>query len=455
MRRFLIGIARKIGMDGAIAYSSGARILQSLAGLINIFFIATFLSNEEQGFFFTFGSILAIQVFFELGFTGIMTQYVAHEVAHLKLLDDKTYVGEKKYKSRLAHLVLFCLKWYSVISLLFLVVVILIGYYYFSKYDTSNGNVNWIAPWIILCVSTALKLFQSPFSAIYTGLGKVKEMNEIMFYQQLIIPVSQWILFLCGAKLYVVGISSTLGVVIWFLYVFASDLWKILLNLFKVKVVDKVNYRTEVFPYQWKIAVSWISGYFIYQLFNPILFATEGPIVAGQMGMTIQVVSAINVFCMSWLNTKIPVYSQLIELMKYKELDSLFSKTLKQMVFVCLVLFSFFVLSVVVLRVGNIAFNGHLLAERFLDFVPMILMILPMIANQYVYSWATYLRCHKQEPFLVYSVVGGVLCMLSTSIFGYSYGLYGICIGYCVIMISMVPWAHHIFITCKSVWHHE
>ena len=43
--------ARKIGMDGAIAYSSAARIFQAFAGVISIFFIATFLTGDEQCFY--------------------------------------------------------------------------------------------------------------------------------------------------------------------------------------------------------------------------------------------------------------------------------------------------------------------------------------------------------------------------------------------------------------------
>ena len=103
-----IKAAHKIGMDGAIAYSSAARIFQAFAGVITIFFIATFLTGEEQGFYYTFGSILAIQTFFELGFAGIMTQYVAHEVVHLRQTETYDYEGDEKYKSRLAYLVKFC-----------------------------------------------------------------------------------------------------------------------------------------------------------------------------------------------------------------------------------------------------------------------------------------------------------------------------------------------------------
>ena len=85
MNQHLIDIAHKIGMDKSIAYSSGARVVGGITGVGSIFFISTFLTGVEQGFYFTFGSILALQVFFELGLTGIMTQYVAHEVSHLAL----------------------------------------------------------------------------------------------------------------------------------------------------------------------------------------------------------------------------------------------------------------------------------------------------------------------------------------------------------------------------------
>ena len=34
-------------------------------------------------------------------------------------------------------------------------------------------------PWLLICLGTALKLFQAPFNSIYMGLGKVKEMSKI------------------------------------------------------------------------------------------------------------------------------------------------------------------------------------------------------------------------------------------------------------------------------------
>lgn len=450
----IVSMARSIGIDGAIAYSSAGRIFSAFAGVISIFFIATFLTGEEQGFYYTFGSILAIQTFFELGFTGIMTQYVAHEVVHLDINNNYKYEGESKYKSRLAYLVRFCIKWYTVVAALFLIVVLVVGFVYFNKFDKSNGSVIWQWPWFLLAFSTAVKLFQSPFTAIYTGLGKVKEMNLISFYQQMIIPASQWILFACGAKLFVVGISSLLGVIVWCVYIWRTDLWKLLYGLLREKITETVSYMKEIFPYQWKIALSWVSGYFIFQFFNPVLFATEGAVVAGQMGMTLQVLNAIQAFAMSWQNTKVPLYSGLIELKKYEELDKVFNKTLKQLLGVSVVLLTTMYVAIFLMKETQFVIGHSVLGNRFLDYLPMLLMMIPVLVNQLDGSWATYLRCHKQEPFLMLSIVMGALCCFSTLYFGTNYGVIGLTLGYCCLKVFVaLPWGYSIYATKKKEWH--
>lgn len=449
-------IARKIGVDKAIAYSSGARVIQGFTGVGSVFFISTFLTGVEQGFYYTFGSILALQVFFELGLTGIMTQYVAHEASRLTLDENKEYQGEEKYKSRLASLVHFCLKWYSVLAILVFVFLLIVGFVYFNRYGESQGEgVEWRLPWIIICVTTGIKLFQSPFTSIITGLGFVKETSKISFWQQIILPTFTWLGLAIGFKLYVIGISYLLSVLIWFTFVHKQKLLFVLKNLIAVRVTERVAYMAEIFPYQWKIALSWVSGYFIFQLFNPVLFATDGAVVAGQMGMTLQALNAIQSFSLSWQNTKVPLYSKLIALKDYVQLDTIFNKTLRQMSLICLMLLCGFYGFIAVLRFSHFPIGSSILADRFLDYLPMLLMIIPVFLQQYINSWATYLRCHKKEPFLINSIVAGILCMCSTMIFGNLYGLYGITIGYCSISLCMFPWGYWLYYSNKRKWHEK
>ena len=447
-------LASKIGIDKSIAYSSGARVIQGIAGVGTMFFISTFLSGVEQGFYFTFGSILALQIFFELGLSGIMTQYVAHEVAHLTLDGNGVYHGEDRYKSRLSHLVHFCVKWYAVISLLVLLFLIDVGFLYFQKYGSSQVmNFDWRTPWMLICIATAIQLFISPLTAILNGLGFVKEISKISFFQQLIIPLCTWVGLACGFKLYVTGIGYIISVSIWIIFVKKMNLIRIIHNLWTTVVYEKVDYMKEIFPYQWKIATSWISGYFIFQLFNPVLFATEGAVVAGQMGMTLQALNAINAFSMSWINTKIPLFSGLIAQKQYVKLDYIFNKTVKQMSLICLLLLTSFFFLVFVLRETSFTIGGTILSDRFLDYLPMLLMMIPIFMGQFISSWATYLRCHKNEPYLINSVVAGFLCLLSTFFLGNKYGLYGVTIGYCCIRILLFPWTYNIYIKKKELWH--
>ena len=100
------------------------------------------------------------------------------------------YQGEEQYQSRLASLVKFCLKWYSVLAGVVLVFLIIVGNIYFSKYGNSqSSSVEWKLPWIIICIGTSICIFQSPLTAILRGLGYVKDMSKIGFYGQIINPL--------------------------------------------------------------------------------------------------------------------------------------------------------------------------------------------------------------------------------------------------------------------------
>lgn len=450
----LFNVVNKLGIDKSIAYSSGARIVQGVTGVGSVFFISTFLTGIEQGFYYTFGSILALQVFFELGLTGIMQQYVAHEASHLKLDANYLYQGEFKYRSRLASLVRFCIKWYTILAFIAFIFLLLIGFVYFKKYGMVQAeNVSWKIPWILICIATGVTIFQSPFTAILRGLGYVKDMSKISFLQQIIIPFCTWFGLFFGFKLYVIGIGYVLSVIIWLLYVCRNSLLIILVKLLKTEVNERVIYFKEIFPYQWRIALSWVSGYFIFQLFNPVLFATEGAVVAGKMGMTLQALNAIQSLSLSWQNTKVPLYSNLIALKQYEKLDVIFNNTLRQMVLICCLLLFLCFGFIWILRITQFELRGNVLADRFLDTIPLLLMSIPILTQQFVGSWATYLRCHKKEPYLINSIVGGLLCMISTIGLGYKFGLYGITMGYCCVQILLCIWAYRIYAAKKIEWH--
>jgi O-antigen/teichoic acid export membrane protein len=222
-----------------------------------------------------------------------------------------------------------------------------------------------------------------------------------------------------------------------------------LLGIIFSSIRSNLNFFHEIFPYQWRVAVSWISGYFIFQVFNPVLFATEGPIVAGQMGLTLTVLSGISSLSMSWITTKIQNFSTLISKSEFKKLDELFITSFKQSVIINLLLLIVFVILKIILDTYFIKFSN-----RFLPIIPIILLSLVTLANQFVFSWATYIRCHKSEPFLLNSIIGAALNIASIYFLGHKFGLIGIVVGYFFITIFIgLPWVYIVFKKKKIEWH--
>tara|TARA_B110000114_G_scaffold185799_1_gene235024 strand:+ start:2729 stop:4087 length:1359 start_codon:yes stop_codon:yes gene_type:complete len=448
---FLYKLARLLGIDQAVFFTSFARIIQGLGGIVSIVFIAKYLTGIEQGFYFTFSSILAIKVFFELGLNGIITQYVAHEVASLSLEKDQ-YVGEIKHLSRMASLLHFCIKWYSILGVGLFLILSATGYVFFKNFYKTEVGVDWIIPWILLSFGTTIYFLISPFIAFIEGLGKVKEIAKIRLIEQIGTLIGLWSGLIFGLKLYVGGIGLFVGMLILCFFIL-KHFYTLLKNIYSINISEKVSYVKEILPYQWKIAVSWISGYFIFQLFNPVIFATEGAVIAGQMGMTIAAISAIQSLSLSWINTKVPLFSNLIALKKYIELDKIFNVTLKQSVFINGSALTILFLIITLIRKYNIIIDGIFVGDRFLDNLPMILMMIPIFLNQYVFSWATYLRCHKKEPLLVMSIVNAILCTLSIILMQKYYGIIGITFGYCTITFFTLIWTYSIFKNKKKKWH--
>ena len=449
-REFII---QKIGIDKAIFYTLLGKGLQISTSVFTVLFIVMFLSPIDQGYYYTFGSIVAIQVFFELGLTGIVTQFVAHEVSHIALNVNGKLEGDTFYRSRLASLLKICIKWYSIIAVGLLIVLFIVGFIFFTYFgETQNGNI-WQFPWTVLAIGTTMNFLVTPVIAFIEGLGKVKEVAKWRMIQQCIQPIVLWGGLWLGCNIYVLGIDAITKVLVLGILIVNSPIFKVLKNLYHEEINEVVSYKKEIFPYQWRIAVSWISGYFIFQLFNPVLFAAEGAAVAGQMGMTMQAFNALQALTLAWINTKTPRISGLIALKKYEELDSLFNKTKKQLLLIGTSVLLLFLVCLTSIQIYNKPILGMEIGSRFLPTLPLWLMGWSTFTMFPINCWAIYLRSHKKEPLMINSVVMGILCCISTVTMGNLYGLYGIVISFAVLRLVSLIWIYSVYNKKKKEWH--
>ncbi len=440
-------LAQYLGIDRAIAYTIGQRAWSMLAAPITLLLISRFLTPEEQGFYYTFASVLGLQAVFELGFAFVLLQFTSHEMARLGWAPDGTVVGNPDAKAKLGAMLRVVLFWYGVVAALVVVAVLPAGLLFFGRRDAPD--VDWHGPWVWVVVASAATLFLSPLFALLEGCGLVAEIALQRTAQSMLGNVMLWIALLAGFRLFAAPVLTTVVLacgVAWLLgrkRRFLRDLM--------VTRGGSLSWREEIWPFQWRIAVSTLSGYLIFQLFNPILFSYRGAVEAGRMGMSITIMSAMQGTALAWVSTKSAPFGALVARRDFVTLDHLFFASLWRSLAAVGVGGASFWLGAYALRLLGIPF-----ADRILPPVPLAFLVLTAIVNHILAAEALYLRAHKREPFIGISVAIAVLVTGSSFVLAPRFGAAGMTVASFLINtlvgLGIGTW---IFVTKRREWHEE
>ena len=436
-----------LGLDRAIAWTLAGRFWSMASGVATIFLIARFLSPVQQGYYYTFSSLVALQVFFELGFAYVILQMASHERAGLTIEEDGRVLGDPVSQARLASILKTSLRWYSAMSLVMALTLLPAGLYFFHRGGRLSPITGWQWPWCILAVAASVNLLVDPVFSFLEGCGLVSRVANMRFGQAVLGSVLAWTALISHHGLFAPPMIL-LGQICW------GGAWllrrrHLLVYLLRVDTGEhRVSWQTEIWPFQRRIALSWLSGYFIFQLFNPVLFAYQGPVAAGRMGMSLTVMSALSTVSMAWMNTKSSPFGALIARRQFTELDGLFFRTLKQSLLLitaaCAAVFF-----------GLLECRQHYprLASRVLPPWAFGLLLLTAIVNQVIFSEAIYLRAHKAEPFLMAGVCAAAVEGCSTYVLGRFVGVEAVTVGFFFVTCALVPWTTAIFQRKRALWH--
>lgn len=443
MSAYLINFLRtKFGIDRSIFWGVINKSFGLVKGPISIYFLITFLSPQEQGLWYTFGNLSALTVFAELGFTSIITQFVSHEYARL---NDKTAISNSKSFEidRLMGLIKFSVKVYLFIIPSAILILLVVGYFYFK---TESQNIYFA--WSIFSVVGGIYLFLGLLQSIYQGLDKVKDIQINIFISSSIMTLLNWAMLMMHFKIWALVIGNLLGLLIssYLLFKLAPKFWTVVLSY---KLRNTYYFFKETMPLQLRYAITWASSYFIMYLYVPATYKLVGQIQAGQLGMTIVILTAINGIANNWVYTKVPKFNMLVSLKNYLGLNNLFKKATLQGLVVQLILSGLFIL-------GLFFVQSYLpsISKRFLSINLTILLLLPQIAQYIVGALAVYLRAHKEEPFMWLSVTNAIL--LIGAVFGVLSNNMGLKIlFYClnfIYWIIILPFAFKIYLFKKELY---
>ena len=408
--------------------------------------IASCFSPVLQGYYYTFGGVLALRVFVELGLSNVIMQFASHEWSRLRLDSQGRITGESGALSRLVSLGRVAFGWYLLAGIILALAVGIGGYLFFL--EAADSGVNWVGPWIALCGLSGINLWFVPVWSLLEGSNQVGAVYAFRLTNAIVTNSATWIAVLMGAGLWAGAASAATGIA-WSIVFLYWRHWPFFQVFHTAIMGPRVSWRYDVWPFQWRIALSWLSGFFIFSLFTPMMFHYHGAIIAGQMGMTWGAVSLLGAMSGVLTGAKVPRFGILIARREYTELDHLFFRVagasigvlVLGAIAVWLVTYSLYVLH-------------HPFSTRLLPPLPTGLFLVGQVFMCSSSPLAAYLRAHKREPFLQLSVVSGVLVGLLTWLLGSRFGATGAGLAYFVVSAFFVlPYGVWIWRRSRVAWH--
>lgn len=378
-------------------------------GLINIpiqlLLISFFFSPEMQGYFYTFQALLGLQAFVELGLATIIVHFTAHEWSQLRLNSQGEIEGDEMARQRLAQFGHFVFKFYGIGACLFILLLLLLGPALLAR-QTSEG-ISWFFPWMVFAIAAGGNLMLIPALAFLEGANQMKNAYLIRFGQSVVLGLTTW-----------VGISSGFNLWTCSLALFSANCWMAAFfclkyrRFFKVffipSSIKSIAWKEEIFPWQWRMGVSSLTAYFAFSLFNPLAFYFKGAIFAGKLGMTLALTQALLSVSFLWVNIYTPQFGALIAQKKQQALETLFAHT-QTLTRLSILIFS--LLAWICIKTFSLPFIHRLLPSPALEYflIGNVLFTLSL-------PYSVYIRAHKQEPLLLFSMCYAGLVALTTYI---------------------------------------
>jgi O-antigen/teichoic acid export membrane protein len=455
---FLLRALRKAGVDGAVEFAVLAKVWQLLTGPLTQLILVVSFTKATQDYYYAFSGMLGMQVFVELGLHVVLISVSSHEWSRLSLQDGRI-VGDAAARSRLISLGRMMLRWYGIAALVFVGTISMAGLLFFGEIavvapgqSPQRENVAWLTPWIALVIVNGLQLPLLPLTAILEGCNQLLVINRVRFWQAVAGTVTMWLALTSGLGLWSLVASAAIRLA-GELYLVAVRYRPFFTAFRSPPEQDQINWKHEILPLQWRIAVQGILLWVANSMPLLLIFKKWPEGAAAQLGMTWAILTALQGASLAWIETRRPAFGALIAERKFRELDQLFFRTMRQSMLVMTAAVICFSLTVWWMGTRS-EWLFERLAGRMLPVGPTAMFSMAMVLLQFALCTNLYVRAHKRDPFLLASIVSSLTVAALQIWLGTQYGSSGVAAGYLLaIACVQVPLWTMIWVQTRKEWH--
>ena len=381
-----------------------------ISGPLILLSIPFFLTPETQGFWYTFISLAALSTLADLGFSNIVLQFSAHEFAFLHFKPNMTIEGNPEHFFKLADFFHFSIKWLLKVVLVVFPLIIVGGYFFISSKTPDDTIVpGWKLAWVIYSFFSAFVFMNSVLLSFFEGCNLVGKVQKIRFLISVVTTVTMFVGLVIHLGLFALVascIASTAAGTFFIIKYFRNTIHQFI----SIEPHKVYNWWPEFYPLIWRYAISWGSGFLVFQLFTPMTFYFHGPVAAGKIGISIAMWTAGYNISISWITAITPKMNMMIAEKKWTALDQIFKDG--------------FFKSMGTMAAGGIAFfliafifySKFSFFQRIMDPKGMFILFIAWLLQVAINAMAIYLRAHKKEPLVRISCINAVVVVTGTFI---------------------------------------
>ncbi len=445
---------RRGGIDSAVEFAVLARLWQLLTGPMTQLILVVSFSKATQDYYYAFSNMLGMQVFVELGLHVVLISVSSHEWSRLSLQDGKI-VGDPAARSRLISLGRMMLRWYGVAALAFAATITAAGFLFFNETTSSEAlreNVSWLAPWMALVIVNGLQLPLLPLTAILEGCNQLSAINRVRFWQAIVGTMVVWLAVSNGFGLWALVASASVRLC-GECYLVAVRFRPFFETFRSPPERDEIDWKLEILPLQWRIAVQGILLWLANQMPLLLIFKDRPEGEATQLGMTWTILTALQAASLAWIETRRPMFGVLIAARKFADLDHLFFRLTRLSMLIMTTAVTCFCLTVWWMGTRS-EWLFERLADRMLPVGSTAMFAVAMVLLQFALCTNLYVRAHKRDPFLAASIITSLTVASLQVLLGKHYGCSGVAAGYLLgIGCVQVPLWTIIWARSRREWH--
>jgi hypothetical protein len=415
----------------AAIYGIIGRLWLVLTGPVTIVILAIHFSPYAQGYFFTFMSLAAARTVAELG----LGQVIIVKVAQLSPLATNP---ADPVSPRVAGFIRFAAKWFAGAGFVVGGMLCLGGTFLLGA---NNGlpMIEWLPPWVALSWLVGLDVALSGLLFPLEGAGQVKSVYFCRMVRSFVNSVVLWLFILLGLQLWSISIALACSLV-WTTFFIFSHGKLVVRALHPGAVIAKIDWFSEVFPAQWRLALSSVAEYVSFYTVIPLMYVMHGAVIAGQLGITWQLAAAVSSIAGAIVVTRFPEFSRLAATRSIRELDGLLLSTSLISMAIC-------VLGAVGVGLGVLLLQkiGLQIGTRVLPFDQVVILLLGVLIWHSNLTIVSYLRAHGGDPYLPASLSGAALLFAANLTLGRWFGPVGLLWGYAITgACFMVPFGFYL-----------